>query len=304
MKWLKNNWYKLLNVALIVVLGVYVCCFALDKAKNYQIYTEPAIDSKIYTIWHVETFEGGGKARITYLNKIARNLEKQNDGILFMIKQIEADKLESLLKTSTPDMISFGFGVGKNVLPHLKELDKTYDVRDELVASGSFNNRLYCLPYIMSGYTLITHGAMTQNVHCGITGYTKPSVVCEDIRVTPVESESQYEAYKDFVYNKNVTLVGTGRDLFRVNNLNNIGRTNASFTPIDTYTDLVQYFGLCTVDNYTTTFLSCVLDDTNQQSLYDYALFSSKYNKLYATGIYNDMENAIMSASVPNCFDD
>lgn len=292
---------KILNWASLLFVCIHTPLVAFKSARNYEIYSKPTIESKIYTIWHIETFEGGSKARVNYLKDIARSIEKKNDGILFYIKSINPNDLTAELEVSTPDIISFGTGVGAEILPRLQILSNTYSVRDELVNSGTFNGKVYALPYIASGYAMITHGVLTENVHAG----------CEYINLNPIldytdlrlaENESGYEAYKDFVYNKNVTLIGTGRDVFRVDNLNNIGRTNASITPIDYYTDLMQYMGLCNIDEMTEKFLSLTLDDTNQITLRDYHLYSTKYNKIYTDGIYNDMENAIMNCSVPNVF--
>lgn len=280
---------------------LYTPLVAISRARDYEIYSKPSIESKIYTIWHIETFEGGSKARVNYLKNIARSLEKQNDGILFYIKSINPNDLTAEIEVSTPDIISFGTGVGASVLPKLEQLDETYNVRDELVASGTFNNKVYAIPYIASGYAMITHGILTDNVHAG-NEYVNIEPILNKIQCTLAEQESGYEAYKDFVYNKNVTLIGTGRDVFRVDNLNQTGRTNASITPIDYYSDLMQYIGLCKVDEMTQEFVSRVLDDTNQMTLRDYHLYSTKYNKIYTDGIYNDMENAIMNCYVPNVF--
>ena len=103
-------------------------------------------------------------------------------------------------------------------------------------------------------------------------------------------------------YGAVVQLLGTARDLFRINNLNNIGRANAIINPINTYTDLIQYLGIVNSNKTTQKFMSLALSDTRQNSLIDYSLFSSKYNKIYSSGIYNDMEDAIFNCVIPNVF--
>lgn len=302
MKWLKKNWVKILNLLLIATLSVYVLAVAIKKVKDYQIYREPEIDTKIYTIWHIETFEGGGVARINFLKKVARKIESENDGILFMIKEIKADELDIKLQNSTPDIISFGFGVGKIVLPYLKASEYCYDIRDELLISGSFNNQFYAIPYIASGYAIITHGILTENFHCGSTGYTKPENLYSALNINVPIVETQYEAYKSFVYDESATLLGTARDVFRVDNLNKIGRANASITPIDSYTDLIQYVGVVNRDNYTEKFVEYLVSDEYQYELNKYSLFSVKYDKIYSQGIYSDMENAIFNCTIANVF--
>ena len=302
MKWLKKNWFKFLNILLISILSIYVLAVAIKKTKDYEIYKEPEIETKIYTVWHVETFEGGSAPRINLLKKVARKIESENDGILFMIKEIDADDLSINLENSTPDIISFGYGVGKIVLPYLQANENSYDIRDELLLSGSFNNQFYALPYIASGYAIITHGTLSENFHCGTTGYTNPENLYSSLNINVSIEETQYEAYKSFVYDDSVSLLGTGRDVFRINNLNKIGRANASITPVDSYTDLIQYVGVVNKDDYTEEFVKILISNEYQSELNKYSLFSVKYDKIYSEGIYSDMENAIYRCSVPNVF--
>lgn len=298
----KKNYLGLICIALTFSICAYVLCFGLKKARNYEVIHKLAKEQTIYSIWHVETFEGGGKARINYLKNIARTMEKQDTSSLFMIKSVDAENLENELKNSQPDIISFGFGVGKVVLSFLKEQNKTFDVRDELVSSGSFNKKFYAVPYMVSGYAMFNHSMQSTEFHVGANAFVKPDNIYSKLNLTPKGNETQYEAYKSFIYDKKVQLLGTGRDLFRISNLNSIGRTNAIITPIDTYTDLIQYLGIINPNKTTQEFLSLALNNINQNSLIDYSLFSSKYNKLYNTGIYSDMEDAIFMCLIPNVF--
>ena len=301
-RFLKKYWLKSFSIALLCILSCYVCLVGFKKVRNHEVLKGAEKHQTIYTIWHVETFEGGGTARVEYLKTIARNLEKQDETTLFMIKLVDPRSLESELTNSQPDIISFGFGVGQTVLPYLINFDSTFNVRDELIESGSFNRKFFAVPYIVSGYAMFNHNMNSTELHVGSTNYTAPENIYNALHLQPKETESQYEAYKDFVYNKNVQLLGTGRDLFRINNLNNIGRTNAMITPIDTYTDLIQYLGITNNNSTCQKFVELALSDTHQNALIDYSLFSSKYNKLYYDGIYNDMEDAILSCKIPNAF--
>lgn len=298
----KKHWFKILSVVLIVAISFYVLAFGIKKARNCEILKGDEKQQTIYTVWHVETFEGGGKARIDYLKTIARNMEKQDNHVLFIIKAVAPNKLADELQISKPDIISFGFGVGEIVLPYLTAQENSFEIRDELIESGSFNKKFYAVPYIVSGYAMFNHSMQANEFHVGTNNYTKPQNIYSTLNLQPKETESQYEAYKDFVYDKNVNLLGTGRDLFRINNLNNIGRTNAIINPVNAYTDLIQYLGIINSNETTQKFISLALSASYQNTLTQYSLFSSKYNKLYHDGIYNDMEDAIMSCKIPNCF--
>lgn len=298
MKFLKKHWSKFLSVILMVILGFYVCCYAFKQQNS--IYSKPNTETEIYSVWHIETFEGGGKARIDFLKSVANHLEKENPNALYVIKAINPDNLEAELAESSPDIISFGFGVGNIVLPHLSVLTSTYNVRDDLVESGMFNSNLYALPYIVSGYAEIKHSTLQNKTCYGENIFTKP----ENLGYNATKLESQYEAYKQFVYKQDFTLIGTARDVYRVNNLNNIGRLNATIHPINSYTDLIQYIGLINNNLHTQNFMSYALSDNFQNSLINYSLFSSLYNKIYNSGIYNDMENAILNCSIAKVFNE
>ena len=303
--YIKAHYLKLISFCFIIFVLIYVPIVAINKARDYEIYKEPEIETKIYTIWNIETFEGGGKARVDYLKNVVRTMEKTHDGLLFMVKTIQPERLESELGEASPDIISFGFGVGDIVLNKLIAFDKTYDIRDELIESGSFSSKVYALPYIVSGYAMITHNENQNedNFHVGVSQYVKPQTIYSELNLTPTETQTSFEAYKSFVYDKSVSLLGTGRDVFRVNNLNELGRTNATITPISTYTDLIQYIGITKSDDVIQEFLSLLFSDENQFSLVNYSLFSAKYTKIYSQGIYNDMENAIYNCSIARVFD-
>lgn len=294
---------KIINLLIMCGIIVYVPIFAFKLSRDYEIYKEPSSDTKIYTIWHVETFEGGGKSRATFLKTIALEYERSNPGIYFMIKTIQPDTLQAELNLSTPDLISFGHGVGKTVLPYLINIEYSYGIRDDLLNSGSFNGKLYGLAYITSGYAMITHGVQDlTNLLCGTSEYTDANKILAEINVNVTKNQTSYQAYQEFTYNKKTCLIGTGRDVYRVTNLNNIGRLNASISPIDSYTDLIQYLGATNDDLNVQNFVSLALSDKYQSSLAEYALYSSRYNKIYSSGIYNDMENAIFNCEIANVF--
>ncbi len=302
MKFIKKHIFKIFSILLILAISTYTICFGIGALSNMEIYNKSTPNTKIYEIWHIETFEGGGKARIDYLKAIARSMEKKYNGVLFMVKSIRPDSLKTSLSCSSPDIISFGYGVGAEILPHLVPFDRTYNVRDELIESGSFDNKLYAIPYIMSGYALFSHSADYQEFHCGQNGYNNPKMIYSTLDLSPKIIEDQYDAYKSFVYDKKVRLLGTARDLYRINNLNNIGRTNAMITPIDSYTDLIQYISVCRRDSIIDEFINEIFTIENQTTLTEYSLFSSLNIKLYQLDIYNDMENAILNAKIPKVF--
>lgn len=303
MAWIKKYWFKIVNYLLICFILVFVPTVCFSKVKTNLMYEEEKISTKIYKIWNVETFEGGKKSRKSYLIDIAKQLEKKFKGVLFLIDDVQPENLENLLSLGSPDLISFGYGVGKTVLPYLENFNNDFNLEDRFLESGSFNNKLYAIPYIVSGYALFTHGSITQNFHCGQNNFINPQTIYNSLNYTPAETETQYEAYKDFVYDKTATLLGTARDMFKIDNLSNLGRLNANISPIDSFSDLVQYFGIVNLDKITSEFLNVLISSAQQRKLVDYGLFSPTLNNLYSSGIYKDMEVALQHAVIPNVFD-
>lgn len=296
---------KIIGVCCVLAISIYVCAFGIKKAKEFAIYSKKTSETIVYTIWHVETFEGGSTPRINYVKSIARGLEKQNPGVLFNIQSIDPNKLTDHLVESVPDIISFGQGVGKLVLNHLAEFDKNdkFDVRDELLDAGKFNGKVYAMAYIVSGYALFSHGEKETSIEYGTSGFISPEKAITAPQKPVKNFGTQFEAYKNFVYHHDHALLGTARDVFRIDNLNTIGRTNASITPLDSYTDLVQYIARTKVDDVTNEFCKQVVNSKNQINLASYHLFSSLNTKLYTNGIYSDMENAILNCKIKNVFE-
>lgn len=302
MRFIKKHKLKLISIILIALLSGYVLLFGIKSVKKTMMLKGEHCGQTVYTIWHIETHEGGGKSRADYLKSIIRDMEKQNKETLFVFRTISPEKLEVELAEYVPELISFGYGVGTLVLPHLQPLEKTYNIRDELIESGSFNKKFYAAAYLMGGYAMFYHSNTASEFHCGQNEYIKPNNIYSNLNLTPAKMESQYEAYKSFVNDKNISLLGSSRDLFRINNLNSLGRTNAMISPVASYTDLIQYLGLTKIDDVTTQFLSLALSLDRQTTLTDYSLFSTLYNKIYFSGIYKEMEDAIFSCHIPNTF--
>lgn len=296
MKFLKKYWFKIVGLVLIVLLIVF---FIFNNAFKIDFLSQESDKINIISVYHIETFEGGGKSRLSYLKEVAKEIEKENKNVLFIFKQINPENLQTELETNQPDIISFGYGVGKIVLPYLNKLEYGFNLREELLDSGCFNNSLYAVAYISSGYCTFNQTDKNDCFIYGVNNYINPKLACNketDQKLT------QYEAYKQFVYNKDTTLFGTARDLFRIDNLNKTNRISSSFSPCDTYTDLIQYLGIVNKNDITLKFLQLSLSNEYQNKLKDYYLFNVTYDRLYYSGIYSDMEMAIKKCKIGNVF--
>ncbi len=293
---------KIVNLIVLCVFVAFVITICLSSFNNLTLIGKNKNNLKIYELWHIESFEGGGANRQNYLNQLALAYEKQNPTQLFMIKKIEADQLENALKQSTPHLISFSEQVSKTVLPYLIEFDSEYNIQTNFIESAKYNGKLMALAFIASGYCYFTKSnSTTEHIYTANNNLHNAT----DLISTPINNNqtlSSYECYSKFVNNKNIKLLGTARDLFRVKNLESLGRFNVTYEPVDTFTDLVQYLGATTNNNDILKFVNYILSDFNQLKLTNLSLFSTKHLKLYTEPTYMEMEHALKSCFVPNIF--
>lgn len=295
---------RIANISVIVFFVAFSMLFCLSKFNHTPLIKGNNDNLHIYEWWHIESFEGGGKNRLNYLNQLAINYEKENPTKLFMVKLIDADQLESALAQNTPHLISFSEQVATVVLPYLKEFDNEYDVMDNFNDSAKYNGRLMAIPFIVSGYCYFTKTNSKDDLKLYTANNNLHSASHLAQSVNNGLTLSSYECYTKFVNNNDVKLLGTARDLFRIKNLESLGRFSVNYEPVDSFTDLVQYLGKTTDDKEVYKFIDYVMDNNNQRKLADLSLFSTKGLKLYSEPTYKLMESALSSCNVPNIFID
>lgn len=294
---------RVINIGLIVFFIAFSILFCLNKFNNMPLISGNNNTLQIYEWWHIESFEGGGSNRQNYLKQLALNYEKENPTILFMVKQVESDQLEKALIQNTPDLISFSEQVSKIVLPYLKEFNNEYDIQDNFIESSTYNGKLMALPFIASGYCYFTK----TNNNKELSLYTGNNNLHNAVNLTSEtinnnQTLSSYECYTKFVNSDNIKLLGTGRDLFRIKNLENLGRFSVNYEPVSSFTDLIQYLGKTTNDKEISKFIDYIISDINQHKLADLNLFSTKHLKLYTEQTYSQMEECLSLCFVPNIF--
>lgn len=294
---------KLINLFLIVFFIAFSAIVCLTRFNNTPLISDNNNNLQIYELWHIESFEGGGANRQNYLNRIALNYEKQNPNQIFMIKSINPDQLQDALTLGCPHLISFSEQVANIVLPYLMHFDNEYDIQNNFIESAKFNGNLMALPYIASGYCYFTKNNSSTNLELYTANnnlHNATSLINKPINNN--QTLSSYECYSKFVNNNNIKLLGTARDLFRIKNLESLGRFSVTYEPISTFTDLIQYLGVTTTDKNVLNFVEFMLNDNNQHALSKLSLFSTKNINLYTDAIYKQMEQSINQCFVPNIF--
>jgi len=295
---------KIINICLIVFFIAFSLLLCLNRFNHTPLIEGNNQTLKIYEWWHIESFEGGGANRLNYLKQLSLEYEKSNSTQLFMVKLIEHDQLDEALKFHTPHIISFSEQVAQIVLPYLKSFNSEYNIQDHYLQSATYNGKLMALPFIASGYCYFTKTSSNKQLKLYTANnnmHNALSVLNNEI-VNENKILSSYECYTKFINSTDIKLLGTARDLFRIKNLESLGRFNVTYEPVSSFTDLVQYLGITTNNKDVGKFIEFVISDTNQYKLSELNLFSTKHLKLYSDPIYSSMETALQSCHIPNIF--
>lgn len=294
---------KIINVFLLIFFTTFSIMFCLHKFNLHPLISGNDAELQVYEWWHIESFEGGGANRQNYLNNLCIEYEKQNPNILFMVRSVSVEQLESALSQSTPHLFSFSEQVAPIILPYLKSFDREYGVQDNFLESATYNGKLMALPFIASGYCHFTKTNSTNTtLYTGNNNAHNATHLIQNQVINGGETLSSYQCYCKFVNSNDIQLLGTARDLFRIKNLESLGRFSVSYEPVSTFTDLIQYIGMTSSNKTILDFVDFVLSDTNQRKLANLSLFSTKHLKLYNENTYSQMESALSECYVPNIF--
>ena len=107
-----------------------------------------------------------------------------------------------------------------------------------------------------------------------------------------------YEAYVNFINNKASVLLGTNRDVFRMENRKFAGKeSDVIYEPILSFTDLVNYISITTDETIKKgvclDFIEFLLSENNQKKISEIGLFSTVLNNLYDDGLMKEIEEKI-----------
>ncbi len=189
------------------------------KNKNEEINT--------LEIWHIDCFEGGFGSRYSLLQSLAREYSNNAKVILSVRSHTVYSAEENFKKEIFPDVISYGNGLN---LPYERLL--------------SVKDKEYALPWCSGGYLLISRkGVKANKVIISKQNFTIPKLALRMQGVTiPIKVELPSEkAIYEFYADKDCALLGTQRDLFRLERKN----IDVDVTPLFAFNDLYQYFSIC-----------------------------------------------------------
>ena len=332
-----KTWVK---IVIAVLLVVFVSAWILPHLPYRQ--DKPNVQYKgIIEVWHVESFEGGQGSRASWLRSRATELEKRYSGLYFDIATLTYSQLtDKLEEGQLPDLISFSIGVGNTVLPFLQPYNGSVDCYDNLLMSGEADNTVYAVPYCAGMYSLFARQKHLDQLHVevdsvissladmkltvkqgkntfnlvalgvGFAGFNSPLSALSGVSGVAVDMDNtQYTAYEKYLTSKSfVTLLGTQRDVFRLGNRLEQGRTDSFETVVlDGYTDLVQYVGISTTDNdklqYCRQFVEHIVSSDSQKKLVSVGMLSVSGQCDYSDITLSEMQRKLSMCEVPCVFE-
>ena len=243
---------KVLFIFLCVFLSLFTLCSLLFlPAKSKENKGEAAS----LLIWHIDGFEGGVGSRLSVLKKIANEYMKNANVVMLVNAQTVNSAEENFKKGIYPDLISYSNGLN---VPYDRLLSMPYEKDFE-----------YAKPWCSGGYLIISRAnERYENLIISQQLYTIPLLALNLSNVkAPIKSvTSSDKAIYEFYANKKSALLGTQRDLFRLQNKG----ISVEITPLRGFNDLYQYISVISSDkNYENciNFLNFLFTKCNQKGV-------------------------------------
>ena len=244
----------------------YAILFALVLTIIFypRALPSPQAQPIMVKVWNVDTFEGGKGSRLSFLKRVAQRVQQENEYVYFHVVGYSEEGLhEALAKGETPDILSFGLGVGE--ITTAQPLGRLF----------AGKNNAY--PWCRGAYYLFSltdnfpeKGIPTESVviSCGGNNLSAASAYFSGIEGCETDSLS---AYIDFLSGKYDYLLGTQRDVCRFASRN----VTVYIKELPAYCDLYQYVSVLTTEKMSACqkFIDLLLSDDVQGNLSQIGLY-------------------------------
>lgn len=333
--------FALVTIAVFAV-AILALLWALPNLPQKPDAQAKAGYKGVIELWNVESFEGGSGSRQSWLTNKSAKFEAKNSGLFVHVTTLTEDELKQKLADSqTFDIICFSRGAGDAVKELLAPLTvDCKNIRENMLLAGQFDGKQYAMPLYTGAYCLfartsqlaeadLLNKALTQTytrkigkntvelqpLVCGFTSANSPLTALamsggRGDASKIAENITQYQAYEQFVSNKTaVTLLGTQRDLYRLNQREENGKIESlGFCALSGYNDLLQFVGISRdcgdKADSCNAYLQYLISAEVQQTLTNLSLFSVLDNAIYTDARYSALEQGLATAFFPNVFAD
>lgn len=303
----------------------------------------------VIEIWNIDTFESGTASKTSYLSDRAKEYQRQNKGVYFLIRNLtEQECLNMLSKGQTPDMFSCSYGVAEEIKEFIQAYKFLSDIsiKEEFLNAGKSSGELYGLAWCRGVYCLIstarhleaakvedisgvklsdialTSGYTVKNKNSekvvyslsyGVNKYLLPNRALSSYNSSELESisehaldidaksQTQYSAYCNFIAGQASVLLGTQRDVARMENRVKLGKaSDVIYQPLTSFTDLVQFMFIAKSEDNSKCeiaegFAKFLTAEQSQKKLADIGMFSvaNISENPYKSGVMFDIASEI-----------
>ena len=295
-----KHFFKVILSVLLVVLVITVpknlyAELNTDKITDEMYKRREKYFYGVINVWQIDSFEGGTGSRTNFLKEISKKFEKKNNGVFVNIESITVEKAEKLISSGQkrPDIVSYGASVKiDDSLFITLQLENEINLVSDAITEKSVP---WCMgAYFMLGdsdktkwgndgfiketkkgsYTVFSVGVPERNGHNALIDYVLD--IQNDYAVFYGTSQEIFDAYN---YSEKVLrMIGTQRDLYRLQSLEKRELARKGDVTFLGYTDLFQYISIlnCNNDKKTATmnkYVDFLIAKTQQDCLGDIGMF-------------------------------
>lgn len=307
-----------LIIAVVVVPAGLYDELNTDKITDEMYRRREKYFYGVINLWQIDSFEGGIGSRANFLKEITKKFEKQNNGVFVNIESITAEKAEKLIKSGQkkPDIISYGAGVeiDENLFAVLN-----ISTAPDLVKNIKNNAVPWCMgAYFMlgdsdkekwgkDGYLKQTKKGKIQIYSVGIPERKGHNafwgINLENADEYSVFTGNSTEVFEAYNYSEKVNrMVGTQRDLYRLQSLEKRNLARSGDVTFLGCTDLFQYVSVfkCADTKKSATmnsYINFLLEKNQQDKMGDIGMFpviknaQPEYNVSAMKNAWSDIQN-------------
>ena len=266
---------KVLCAFILIFSIVFTIVIGKSKINENVILEDKKEYKTVLSLWHVDSFEGGSGSRKQFLLDASISFEKQNLGVLIMVTSMSLGALKNNLSSGVyPDILSSGIGFC---------VSPTYSMSNDFsFYGGKVGDRIYAKPWCRGNYFLISKKPSVLDekeienliVSQGENNLPILSLILDGIYSNNAKILPPQKAYSEFLNDKNGVLLGTQRDIVRLNQRGYV----YYYKPLYAYNDLYQYFYVLTSDAkkgvYAEEFVQFIFGDSCQDRLSNLQMLS------------------------------
>ncbi len=210
-----------------------IASVAITVSYGFSFKESSSSEEKIQTLtlWQIDGFEGGTGSRTAYLQEVGNNYKKLGNEYINVISiSAEAARL-NISNGNSPDIISFSGGEwGLESI-----INANYKINCWCYGS-------YCLLTLNSEADFSTANAQNTVINIGKDNLSSAAALLSGLSGAATQSPTY--AYVDLINCKYEFLLGTQRDIYRLN----ARKVNYSVQVIEEFNDLYQLIAVCSTD--------------------------------------------------------